>query len=179
MDLTTIALLSLLILMLALTLIALVGYTPMLLPFFFRGAPYVPTSMERVATMVRIACIRPEDTVIDLGSGDGRLVIAAAQAGAKRSVGYEINPTLVRYARFLAKRRKLDDRTAFVCKSLWSANLRDTTVVLLYQLPFVMNGLEKKLREELPPGARIVSNGFRFEHWPIAHSDGPIHVYRT
>ncbi len=151
----------------------------MLLPVFYRGGPYVPTSPERVQSMVALAAITPDDVVIDLGSGDGRLVAAAALAGAKRAIGYEINPSLVRYARWLAKRRGLSGRTAFMRTSLWDADVRGATVVFLYQLPFVMDGIEKKLREELPPGGRVVSNGFPFKQWPEAHAQGHIRLYRT
>lgn len=143
-----------------------------------RGAPYVPTGEETVATMIRLANICADDTVVDLGSGDGRIVIAAAKAGARISVGYEIQPRLLWLSRKYAKHAEVSDKTVFHWKSMWDADVSKVTVVFLYQITYAMPKLSKKLQTELPPGARVISSGFTFPHWEPVQKEGGVTMYR-
>jgi SAM-dependent methyltransferase len=129
------------------------------------GGPFVPTPWVILDEMLRLAEIQPADTVYDLGSGDGRLVIAAAERHGARGVGVERHPDLVVYSRSLAESRGLADRVRFVEGDVLQANVRDATVVMMYLLPRLVVQLVPKLRAELPVGARIVSHDYPLEPW--------------
>jgi SAM-dependent methyltransferase len=129
------------------------------------GGPFVPTPWVILDEMLKLADIRPDDVVYDLGSGDGRLVIAAAERHGARGVGVERHPDLVAYARALAERRGVADRVKFVEGDVLAADVRGATVVLMYLLPRLVVQLVPKLRTELPVGARIVSHDYALEPW--------------
>ncbi len=124
-----------------------------------RGAIYFPTSTRSVETMLRFAEIRSGDKVVDLGSGDGRILIAAAKAGAE-AVGYEINPILVRRSRRAIARAGISATVYW--ESFWRADLSQFDVVIVYGIPYIMKDLQKKLERELQPGTKIISNAFTF-----------------
>lgn len=130
------------------------------------AGPYVPTPWEIVDDMLKLADIRAGDMVYDLGSGDGRLVIAAARRYGARGVGVELQTTLVDLARMEAKREGVDDRVKFVQGDLFQTDLSEANVVTLYLLPRFVTRLVPKLREELRPGARIVSHDYPLSPWP-------------
>ena len=122
--------------------------------------PYVQTPTDVVTEMLKLANVKADDVVYDLGSGDGRIVIAAARDFGARGVGIEIDPSLVAYSRELARKAGVADRVTFRSDDLFDANLADATVVTLY-LSYDMNlRLRPKLLRELRPGARIVSHDF-------------------
>lgn len=148
----------------------------LLLPILSGGGPYIPSQMDRVAEMIRVAKLTSTDVAIDLGSGDGRIVIAAARAGA-RGIGYEIHLGLVWLSRLNALRAGVAPRTAFLCRSMWKADLSTVTVVFLYQIPYAMRSIGEKLRKELPPGARIVSNAFLLTGWEPVREENGVRVY--
>ena len=150
-----------------------------LLPIIFGGGPFVPTSNKTTKLMVEIAKIKPTDHVTDLGSGDGRLLIAAVQAGAATADGYEIHPGLVWVSRLKNRAQKMSERIVIYQKTFWEADLSKTTVVLLYQIPDSMKRLEEKLRRELPSGARVVSHAFLFTTWQPAETHGKIRLYKV
>lgn len=176
MDYITIFLTVILVLLLAVNILGLWWVVQLLLPLVYFGGPYVPTRNEDVEEMIRLANLRPEDTVADLGSGDGRIVIAAAKAGVKDALGVEINGALVKTSKISAKRLNLQN-ARFVRESFWKSNFSDRTVVFLYQVPYAMRRLEGKLRDELPAGARIISNDFTFVDWKPSEEYGRIRVY--
>jgi SAM-dependent methyltransferase len=128
----------------------------------FPGAdvPYVQTPTDVVTEMLKLASVGANDVVYDLGSGDGRIVIAAARDFGARGVGIEIDPGLVSYSRELARKAGVADRVTFRSDDLFEADLSDATVVTLY-LSYNMNvRLRPKLLRELRPGSRIVSHDF-------------------
>ncbi|MGQ0510481.1 MAG: SAM-dependent methyltransferase [Betaproteobacteria bacterium] len=130
------------------------------------GGPYVPTPQLVVERMLELAKVGPGDTVFDLGSGDGRLVIEAAKRHGARGIGVERDAELVERSRAAAKEARVADRVQFVRGDIFEADLRRATVVTLYLLPAMMLRLSPKLRAELPAGARIVSHDFPLEDWP-------------
>jgi len=144
----------------------------------FFGAPFVPTPRKIVQKMIALAHIGPDDIAIDLGSGDGRVTMAAAEAGARRALGFEIQPLLVLYSQWKARRKGLRGRAIFINGSFWKTDLSKVTVVFLYQLPNVMEKLEQKLLRELPSGARVISHGFVFKTWQPEKTDGKVRLYR-
>jgi SAM-dependent methyltransferase len=129
------------------------------------GGPFVPTPWVILDEMLKLADIRPDDTVYDLGSGDGRLVIAAAERHGARGVGVERHRDLVLYSRTQAERRGVADRVKFVEGDVLEADVRGATVVMMYLLPRLVVQLVPKLRTELPVGARIVSHDYPLEPW--------------
>jgi SAM-dependent methyltransferase len=131
------------------------------------GGPYVPTPPGVVQVMLNTARVGAKDTVYDLGSGDGRLVIEAARRGA-RAVGLERNAELVAKARAAAREAGVAGRVCFVEADIFRADLREATVVTLYLLPAMLAELAPKLAAELPPGARVVSHDFPVPGWQPA-----------
>jgi predicted RNA methylase len=126
--------------------------------------PFVPTPPGVVDDMLRLAEIKPTDTVFDLGSGDGRIVIAAAQKYASRAVGIEIVPSLVAMSREVAEQGELLDKVSFIEGDVLDANLSSATVVILCLSDAVNAKLEPRLRS-LRPGTRIVSREFPIGRW--------------
>jgi hypothetical protein len=129
------------------------------------GGPYVPTPQQVVDEMLRVAGVTRNDFVIDLGSGDGRIVITAAQKHGARGRGYDIDPELVARSRTAALKLGLEQRVGFVEEDVLKADIREATVVTLYLLPVMMHELRAKLLRELKPGTRIVSHDFDFGDW--------------
>jgi amino acid transporter len=127
--------------------------------------PYVPTPTEVVDEMLNLAQIRDGDVLFDLGSGDGRIVITAAQRWNVRGVGIEIDPMLVRISRQKAAWAGVDDRTEFIESDLFKSDFSRATVVTLYLLPDLNLRLRPKLFRELRPGTRVISHSFDMAEW--------------
>ncbi|MBI3261483.1 class I SAM-dependent methyltransferase [Candidatus Berkelbacteria bacterium] len=138
------------------------------------GAPFVPSSSDRVSRMVALAKIQPAQLVVDLGSGDGRILIAAARSGA-RAIGIEINPTLVVLARAKAFLHGLSNQVRVVIGDFRAFNIKDADTIFCYHLPGKMAALEAKIKAEAKPGAKIVLNAFPFPKLkPVQQAD---HLY--
>lgn len=127
---------------------------------------FVPTSEAVADQMLRLAKVTAQDVVYDLGSGDGRIVILAAQKYGARAVGVEIDPQLVATARQVAREGEIDQRVEFIEGDLFAADISAATVVTLYLSSSVNARLEPKLKTELRPGTRIVSHQFAIGRWP-------------
>lgn len=127
---------------------------------------YVPTSPRTVAAMLALGEVGPGDVLYDLGSGDGRIPIAAAQRFGIRAVGVEIDPEHLRVAQANAKAAGVTDLVSFRRQDLFKTDVRDATVVTLYLLPELNLRLRPRLLAELRPGARIVSHAFDMGDWP-------------
>jgi SAM-dependent methyltransferase len=125
---------------------------------------YEPTPSNVVAEMLKVANVTRDDVVYDLGSGDGRIVIAAAQAYGARGVGVDIDPDLVRQARENAREAGVADRVKFIQADLFETDLSQATVVTLYLLPGLNLRLRPKLLQ-LKPGTRVVSHDFHMGDW--------------
>jgi SAM-dependent methyltransferase len=127
--------------------------------------PFVTTPMEVVERMLALAQTRKEDLVMDLGSGDGRIVIAAAKLYGAHGVGVELDPDLVAAARANAQRVGVAPLTDFVNGDVLKTDLSRASVVTAYLLPWLMEALEQKFLAELAPGTRIVSHAFAMSGW--------------
>jgi SAM-dependent methyltransferase len=127
---------------------------------------YTPTRQNVAEAMLTLAGVTNSDVVYDLGSGDGRLPILAAQLHGARGVGIEIDPRLVATARVSAKEAGVSDRVIFIEGDLFEADISPATVVTLYLSTSLMRQIEGKLKSELRPGSRIVSHQFWFQGWP-------------
>src|SRR3989344_1700471 len=143
----------------------------------WRGAPYVPSRDNAVQAMIALAAIRPGEQACDLGSGDGRIVIALAMAGAIAH-GYETNPILVWLSRRKIKKQNLQGRAFIHWNSLWSSNLRDFQIVTIFGITHIMSELGEKITREMEPGSRVLSNIFKFENLALADKRGTVGLYK-
>jgi predicted RNA methylase len=128
-------------------------------------APYIPTPQEAVDRMLEAAHVKPGDVVYDLGSGDGRIVIAAAQKFGARGVGVEIRPDLCRRAKERIKSLGLEDRVSMVEGSALRVDLSAADVVTMYLLTSSNERLKPNLEKYLKPGSRVVSYEFPIKGW--------------
>ncbi len=127
--------------------------------------PYIPSTRGNVDEMLRLAAVTPNDVVYDLGSGDGRIVIAAARDYGARGVGIDIDSALVRESSENARRAGVGERTAFRASDIFAVNLSEATVVTMYLLSVLVAKLEPKLLAELKPGTRIIAHDYGFPTW--------------
>ena len=128
-------------------------------------APFVPTPYQVVDRMLELAQITENDVVYDLGCGDGRIVIAAAELYGARGVGIDYDPERIAEARANAKRRGVGDLVTFIEQDAMQADVSDATVVMLYLLSSSNIKLRPMLTKQLKPGSRIVSHAFRMGDW--------------
>ena len=126
--------------------------------------PYVPTPHDVVAKMLEMVRVTSSDYLIDLGSGDGRIVVTAAKKHGARGFGVDINPTRVAEAVENAQKNGVTDKVAFYQRDLFQTDLTQATVISLYLLPRVNLELRPKLLD-LKPGTRIVSHDFSMGDW--------------
>jgi cyclopropane fatty-acyl-phospholipid synthase-like methyltransferase len=126
---------------------------------------FTPTRQGLADAMLRLAEVKPDDVVYDLGSGDGRIVMLAAQKYGARGVGIEIDHGLVEMSRQIARDGEVESRVTFIEDDFFTADISAATVVMLYLSESVNRRLEPKLRAELRPGTRIVSHQFPIGDW--------------
>jgi 2-polyprenyl-3-methyl-5-hydroxy-6-metoxy-1,4-benzoquinol methylase len=143
-------------------------------------APFRPTPLPAVELMLDLAAVGPGDRLVDLGCGDGRIVIAAARRGALGH-GVDIDRARIRAARAAARLSGVADRTSFAQGDLFAADLTGASVVSLFLLPHVNAWLEGKLKRELGAGARVVGYAFAMPDWPpvaeAAHERNAIYLW--
>lgn len=128
-------------------------------------APFITTPPEVVARMLQIADIGPRDFVVDLGSGDGRIVIAAAREFGASGLGVELEPELVAKARENARLAGVTDRARFEAGDALKADVSQASVVTVYLLPSLLDLLQPRLLAQMRPGARVVTHAFVFKGW--------------
>jgi len=127
--------------------------------------PYVPTSPEVVSAMLKLAGVQKNDLVIDLGCGDGRIVIAAAKEFGAHAIGVDIDPERIKEANENAKKAGVAELVEFRRGDLFDTDISKASVVTLYLLPDVNMKLRPKLWSDLKPGTRVVSHSFDMEDW--------------
>lgn len=136
--------------------------------------PYFQTSRYRVATMIELAEIRTGEKAADLGSGDGRIVIALSHAGAI-ATGYELDETLRKLS--IENIQKEGITATILKKDFWEEDLSQYSVICCYPMPAIMGRLEKKLQTELLAGSRVLLNYFPFLHWKEKNRRDNIFLY--
>lgn len=146
------------------------------IPPVFGSPPYYPSNKKLVRNMVEIADIGKDDKVIDLGSGDGRILFEASKH-AKIVVGVELNPFLVTYTKVKAAITHTDVQVER--KNLYKVNLRDYDVIFCYLLPATMSDLAGKFKQELRPGTRIITNTFHLEGFEQIKKTGKLIAYKV
>lgn len=143
----------------------------------FKGASYVPTTHRRVARLLDLVEIKPGEKLLDLGSGDGRILFAAAKRGAT-CVGVEINPLLCHYSRFLAKLKRVKGVTIEE-KDFWRRDLSDIDILTVYLVPIRLDQLKAKVCSEMKSGSRVATAVYHFKDWEPERRDGDVAVYRV
>ena len=141
------------------------------------GAPWVPTSMKMVHKMLKMAEVGPDDLVYDLGCGDGRTIVTAARKYGARAVGIEIDPLRYIWCQVLITVLGLRNRVQIIFGDFFKQDLTRADVVTCYLLQSTNNKLEEKLKNELRPGARVVSNTFTFSGMSRVRQDGDAKLY--
>jgi hypothetical protein len=129
------------------------------------AGPYVPSPQSVVSDMLRYAEVGPHDYLIDLGSGDGRIVLTAAKVFGARGFGVEIKDDLVKRSNEAAKQEGVADRVRFMKQDLFRTDLSQASVITMYLLPDTVNLLKDKFLAELKPGTRIVSHDYPLTGW--------------
>ncbi len=144
------------------------------------NAPFVATPDPVVSAMLKLAGVKKDDVVYDLGCGDGRIVVAAAKEYGARGVGIDINPDRIEEARANARKAGVEKFARFEVNDLFDADIRQATVIALYLLPEMNLRLRPKLLKELKPGTRIVSHTFRIGDWKPEREEivEASHIYR-
>ena len=133
---------------------------------------YVPTGRDVVNGMLSLAEVNENDTVYDLGCGDGRIVITAARDRGAKGVGIDLNPRLIKEANANARKAGVEDRVTFIKGDLFQADFSEATVVTLYLLPEINQRLRPQLWRQLKVGTRVVSHDFHMgDEWPAEKTE--------
>ena len=143
---------------------------------FVTGGPFVPSKQSSVDAMIRLAGIKRGTRVVDVGSGDGRVLFASARAGAD-ATGYEINPFLVWFTNVRSFFTGTSKHVRAVWKDLWKTDLSNADVIFVYLIPWRMADLEAKLKKEAKKGTVVISNSFMFPKWKMIRSDTAHHIF--
>jgi len=142
-----------------------------------RGAPYAPLGKQKIATMLSLLNVKRFEKAVDLGSGDGRLVIELAKKGAI-AYGYEINPLLVLIAKWKIRKLGLQKNAHIYWCDFWGKNLSSFDIVTVYLASHSMKAVETKLRRELKTKARVGVNYFPFPEWTPKKTLEKIYLYQ-
>ena len=130
------------------------------LPWRF-GAPFEPSSRKGLKNIIKLANVKKREKVIDLGSGDGKIVIELAKKGSEVH-GYEVNPILVWWSRRKIKKLGLEKKAFIHWKNFWKIDFGDYDVIVLFQVNYVMKKLAGKIKREAKKDTRVVSNTWKF-----------------
>lgn len=147
-----------------------------LLWILFQGAPALPTKKAAIETMLALLDTKPGQKAVDFGSGDGRIVMALARAGIEAH-GYEINPLLMWWSRHKIRKAGLENLAYIHWQSFWNVLLDSYDIVIIFGASYIMQRLKNKLRRELKPGAKVISNAFAFPNWPYAKKGNGVFLY--
>jgi tRNA A58 N-methylase Trm61 len=147
-----------------------------ILPAVSFGAVFVPIKDEKLGIMINLADPKKGDKIIDIGSGDGKILIALANKGVP-SEGVEINPYLVHKSTHKIRQMSLDDLAKVSNKSFWSVDFSKYDIIFLYGMNHFMKKLEQKLLREMVPGSRVVSNYFKFPNWKPSKETEGVRLY--
>ncbi len=156
--------------------VALVVIFYLLLRPLIQGAVFFPTRPESVEALVALANEKNAKLVADLGSGDGRIVIALAAAGMEAH-GYEVNPVLVYLSRQRIKALGLEKKAFIHWESFWKKDFSQFDAVVVYGFPYIMKSLGKKLKKELKRGTIVLSNIYVFPDWVSQRKEKGIRLY--
>lgn len=161
-------LVNLVILLILIYIIFLLSYS------MFRGAPFAAIDSSRVKAMIHLLKPAKGKRFLDLGSGDGRIVIEFSKIGLD-AIGFEINPFLVLFSKYKITRNK--SKAKIFLKDYWRENLEEFDYISVWGVPHMMSWLEKKLLKELKPGTKVVSNHLKFPNWKYTMEKEDVYLY--
>lgn len=149
--------------------------------FFLRNInhwdiPFFQTSEQKISTIIKLAQIKPGQKAADLGSGDGRILMALAKMGVN-ATGYEIIPLRAEKSRKKIKEAGLEEKARVYVQDFWQADLSGFDVVIIYGVTRIMGRLQEKLEKESPAGTRIISHHFPFPGWKETKKSDNIYLY--
>lgn len=140
------------------------------------NVPFVTTSSDKLKTLHKLVDIAKGQSAVDLGSGDGRIVLEFAKQGAIVH-GYEFQTALVSKAKQRIKDANLEDKIIIFEKSFWDVSLTNYDLVYIYGMNSIMGRLEQKLESELKPGSKFISNIFKLPHWKPKKIENQFYLY--
>ena len=143
---------------------------------FFFGAPFMPTHRKTVRDMVALAPNARK--MADLGSGDGRIVVAFAKAGVA-ATGFEMNPILTWWSTRKIKKHLLNEIAMVERANFWKRSFEEFDVLTVFGMDHIMAPLERKIKKEMKPGSVVLSNAFRFPDWEPEKKVGTVFLYRV
>ncbi|RMD66868.1 hypothetical protein D6817_03165 [Candidatus Pacearchaeota archaeon] len=146
-----------------------------LVPLLF-GAPFEPSTDEDLKNAEQLLKPRRKEKLADLGSGTGKVLIYFAKRGLECH-GFETNPFLVLYSRWLIRRHNLQERAFVHWKNFWKANLGEFDIIFSFQIGYIMPALEKKLQREVKRQVRVVSNNWKFRDAQLKKKLGRVYLY--
>lgn len=150
----------------------------MLMNGFKNGAWFEPSTEKQIENMITLLSIKPGERIVDLGAGDGRIVVALARHGAQ-AFGIEKDRKLVEKANQAIAEAQLSSKATMIQANFWDVDLSSYDKVTIYQFRTVMGRLEEKLGRELPHQSTIVSNTWQFPHWQPVKNLDEIYLYLT
>lgn len=170
------------ILIILLSLIVISCYIIFLIYSLISGSLYIPTNKKIIKEILKEANLKKGKVFVELGSGDGRVVRAAVDKYQVKGIGVDINPLLIYYSKFLA--RKLKSKILFIRKNIFDVDLRKADYLYLFLMPKLIEDLTPKMERELKKGAIVISHGFPVKKWEkklykkLDHSPFPTYYYR-
>jgi hypothetical protein len=142
----------------------------------FKGAAFIPCPKEALNNLIKITDFNESDTLIDLGSGDGRILIKASKAGAGKCIGIELNPLLVIYSKlkvlFLGLKNIQIKRA-----DIWKTDLSKANIITLYFVPIKMSRLIEKINKEMPSGSKIISYKYKLDDLEFEKEIDGLYLY--
>ncbi len=147
------------------------------LPLMFHGAPWQPSEVESIRKMLEMAELKQGEKVYELGSGDGRILIMAAEEFGAQATGIEINPFLVLYSRLRVWAKRLNDKVKIIGADMFKIDISEADVLVLFQREETNERLKEKLSTEMKKGARLVSYVWQMKNWEPEKSDSSLGIY--
>ena len=160
-------------------------YTLSLIYSSFKGAPYVPTKMKVLEQILIPAKLNKNSFLMELGSGDGRMLIFASKRFGVRGLGVDINPLLVFWSNIWAKQDKVEKRISFRVKNIFNTDLSPADCVYIFLMPELIEKLTEKMEKELKKNTMVIAHGFPVKRWKkklvhtLKQSPFPTYYYRV
>lgn len=139
----------------------------------YKAAPFVPMSKKNVQAMIDMAELKTGDVLMDLGSGDGR-ILECASPFVNKAIGIEINPILYLWSKFRLRKQK---NIEIIREDLWKTDLSRVSVLTLYFIPPKMDKLAEKIKKEMKPGSKVMSYAFKFHDWQYKEKNDKMYLY--
>jgi predicted O-methyltransferase YrrM len=168
---------TLILAILAAALCLFIGYQITFTVTMLHGPVFVPSADEKLKAMLSLPKISRSSKILDMGSGDGKVLLALAKKCRQPLTGAEINPLLVRKSRQRIKEAGLEKSISIKQQSFWDLDLGEYDIVFLYGTSYIMKKLEKKVLSEMKPGSQLVSNYFTFPNLKPVAEKNQVYLY--